>query len=96
MSFTSLLFGRASKVGVIFGVLYGLTARFAVEIPSGKTSGGFAVMTIGFLVLVPFVMGYLTVRPLSSPPWWYRVFAPWVPSIIVVLVSKGAFDSSKP
>jgi len=72
----------ASLLGVALGAAYGFVARLAV----GRSSlaGTYAVMTLGFLVLVPFAMGYLTVRSVRSPSLAFRVLAPWVPCLIVV------------
>jgi len=52
-----------------------------------RFSGTFAVMTVGFLVLVPVVVGYLAVRPVPRPSRAYRAFAPWVPCVLVVLAA---------
>jgi hypothetical protein len=76
---------RSSAFGVLLGAAYGLIARLAVAtIPQ---SGTFAVMTLGFLVFVPFAMGYLTVRPVRAPSLGFRVVAPWLPCGLVVLVA---------
>src|SRR4029079_18064131 len=64
------------------GAAYGLGARLAVSYSS--FSGSYAVMTLGFLILVPFAMGYLTVRSARSPSMAFRMFAPWIPCLIVV------------
>jgi len=76
---------RASLFGIFLGAGYGLVARLAVS----RTSfgGTFAVMTLGFLILVPFAMGYLTVRPVPSPSYGFRILAPWIPCSLVVLVA---------
>ena len=73
---------RASLFGIALGAAYGLGARLAVSYSS--LSGSYAVMTLGFLILVPFAMGYLTVRSVPSPSLAFRLFAPWVPCLIVV------------
>jgi len=72
----------ASLLGVALGAAYGFVARLAV----GRSSlaGTYAVMTLRFLVLVPFAMGYLTVRSVRSPSLAFRVLSPWVPCLIVV------------
>src|SRR5689334_17695464 len=85
MVFQSDALKRTSLFGVLLGALYGLCARLAVSF--ALFGGVFAVMTLGFLVLVPFAMGYLTVRPVSAPSYVYRVLAPWVPCVFVVLVA---------
>jgi hypothetical protein len=82
MRLENMVLRRASLLGVALGAAYGLVARLAV----GRSSfgGTYAVMTLGFLVLVPFAMGYLTVRSVPSPSGAFRVFAPWIPCLIVV------------
>jgi hypothetical protein len=74
---------RASVFGGLLGASYGLVARLAVA--RSSFAGTFAVMTLGFLVFVPFAMGYLTVRPVPSPSHGFRVVAPWIPCGLVVL-----------
>jgi hypothetical protein len=82
MRLESMVLRRASVSGVALGAMYGLTARLAVS--RSSFTGSYAVMTLGFLVLVPFAMGYLTVRGVPSPSVAFRVFAPWLPCLIVV------------
>jgi hypothetical protein len=81
---TALLKSSASMTGVVAGVAYGLTARFVARPSMG---GAFAVMTLAFLFLVPFVLGALTVASVRQPSILYRVLAPWIPMTLVVLVS---------
>ena len=85
MDVETLALRRASMFGVLLGASYGLGAR--VTVARASFGGAFAVMTLGFLVLVPFAMGYLTVRPVSSPSHGCRVVAPWLPCGIVVLAA---------
>src|SRR4051812_25843324 len=61
----TLALRRASLFGVLLGVSYGLVARLALM--RASFGGTFAVMTLGFLLFVPFAMGYLTVRPVTAP-----------------------------
>src|SRR5690348_4319324 len=44
----------------------------------------FAVMTLGFLFLVPIAMGYLTVRPVANPSRIFQILGPWVSCVFVV------------
>lgn len=81
----SLLRSRAAIAGVIAGALYGIVARIAVETSTFGVS--FAAMTIAYLILVPVVLGALTVAPVPEPSMAYRAFAPWGPTMLVVLVS---------
>ena len=56
-------------------------------VESHRFAGTFAVMTVGFFVLVPVVVGYLAVRPVPRPSRAFRAFAPWVPCVVVVLAA---------
>jgi Polyketide cyclase / dehydrase and lipid transport len=85
MDIEAIALRRTSLFGVLLGASYGLVARIAVA--RAVFGGAFAVMTLGFLVCVPFAMGYLTVRPVPSPSHGFRVVAPWLPCGIVVLIA---------
>jgi len=94
MTIKSLFLGRAARVGVTLGAIYGIVARAVVSFePQTHRIGDaiaplFSVMSLGFIICVPFAMGYLTVKPAPpSPPWWFRVFAPWIPCLLVVLAA---------
>ena len=77
---------RPLVVGVAVGLVYGLTLRLAAS--EGSSWGGTAAaMTLAFLLVVPAVIGYLTVRPHPDPSWLYRLFAPWIPIILSVIVA---------
>jgi len=54
---------------------------------AGRIGGGFVVMTLAFFVVVPFVLGALTVRAVEAPSRAYRFFAPWLPMLLVVGVA---------
>jgi hypothetical protein len=41
-------------------------------------------MTLAFFVVVPVVLGVITVRQAERPSVWFRVFGPWVPVLLVV------------
>ena len=73
---------RALVIGTALGAAYGLIARFTFQ--HARFGGTFAVMTLAFLFVVPIVMGYLTVRPAQNPSWAFRIFAPWLPSLVAV------------
>lgn len=81
----SVLLGRSAKIGIVIGMTYGLVARIVVS--RERTGDTFGVMTVGFLFVVPLVMGYLTVRAIPEPSPSTKVFAPWVTCILVVLGS---------
>ena len=54
-----------------------------------KWGSGLLAMTLGFLFVVPIVIGYLTVRPVAGSSFRFRVFAPWVTCGLVILASVG-------
>ena len=85
MQIQARAFWRASLFGALFGAGYGLVARAMVALSA--FGGTFAVMTLGFLALVPVSMGYMTVRPVRSPSRLFRVVAPWGPCGLVVLAA---------
>ncbi len=79
-------------IGVGAAVVYGLCARFAASsgADTSVTFGvGLFVMTLGFIFVVPFVLGYLTVRPARDPSFAYRLFAPWLPSVITIGIAMA-------
>ncbi|HEY9228795.1 MAG TPA: SRPBCC family protein [Gemmatimonadaceae bacterium] len=78
-----LLRSKASFFGIIAGTVYGTLARFLAEKQS--FGGAFSVMTGAFLFVVPLVLGTLTVSTVENPSGRYRIFAPWIPSTLVVL-----------
>jgi uncharacterized protein YndB with AHSA1/START domain len=78
-----LVGGKASRLGIILGLVYGLAARLATGF--SLFGDAFAVMSIAFLVVVPIVLGHLTVSTVERPSWAYRIFAPWVPTLLVVV-----------
>jgi hypothetical protein len=92
-TFKSLLTTRATFIGVLSGVAYGLAARFVFDFP--RTGGAFGVMTVGFLFIVPVAIGYLTVRPLREPSLPVAIFAPWLACALVILGSLvGGFEGA--
>ena len=68
--------------GLVAGTIYGITARFIAE--NRFIFGVFAVMTFAFLLVVPVVVGYLTVRPHPNPSWLYRLSMPWIPMLLAM------------
>lgn len=83
--------------GVSLGVVYGLFLRLVVEnnalnrlLHSRVFENASEVMTLGFLVLGPFVIGVLTisradVRKTTSILEW--IFAPWLSVVIMMLLT---------
>jgi hypothetical protein len=79
----------AVAAGCILGIVYRLWINF---MPVWKRSGWAPyIMTIAFLAIVPFAMGYLGVRKYlsnSSNTSWYRwLFLPWASVLVTMLVS---------
>lgn len=74
----------AILVGLLSGLAYGIVTRFLME--ANRFGALFGIMTVSFLVLVPMVIGYLTVRPHPTPSLGYRLLAPWLPTILSVVV----------
>jgi len=66
-------------------VVHGVLARFVFD--RGALSTVFAVMSLAFFLVVPFVLGVVTVRGVEAPSRKFRLFAPWVPMLTVVLVT---------
>ncbi len=70
---------------VINGLLYGVFARMAIEVDS--LSVIFSVMSVGFIVVVPFVIGFLTTYKIKSPNVPYRIFMPWLSCVLMVAIT---------
>ena len=43
-------------------------------------------MTLAFLAVVPVVVGYLAVVPHPKPSWLYRIFVPWIPTLLSMAI----------
>lgn len=82
MNIPRILGSRASLLGIVLGLAYGVLARFVVD--SERFGEAFGVMTFSFLVLVPLAIGFLAVHPVRTPSLRYRLFAPWVPVALTV------------
>lgn len=89
-----ILTSRAAGIGLLAGLMYGLTARLMLAYDD-TLGGGMLAMTIGFLFLVPVTIGYLTVRPVPAPTVLFRIFAPWLTCALVLLGCSSA-DSKAP
>jgi hypothetical protein len=90
----SIVKSRAGLVGLGIGVAYGLAARVVIAV-THDNSNGFAVMTIGFLFVVPLVIGYLTILPMHEPSLKMSILAPWLTCLLVVLGSLvGGFEGA--
>lgn len=73
---------RSSILGVVLGVLYGVVARLVFE--GHLFFEAFFLVSLSFLVLVPAVIGYLTVYPAERPTWSHRIVRPWLPTTLAV------------
>jgi hypothetical protein len=76
---------RTPLLGAALGLAYGLTARFIAD--NDALGRVFAVMSLGFFLIVPFVLGVLTVRQVEAPSRLFRIFAPWIPMLLVVVIA---------
>jgi hypothetical protein len=77
---------RPYLIGVLTGAAYGIAARVLAEGPTSFREL-FGVMTLGFLIVVPVVLGYLTVREIESPSRLVCFFAPWPTCMVTLLVA---------
>jgi hypothetical protein len=69
---------KLPAVGALVGFAYG----FGVRLLASLRMSGWDVMTIGFLVFMPFVMGCLTVYFVEvrrHQPLWMWLVLPWAP-----------------
>ena len=67
---------------VAAGFTYGLSMRFVFQ---HWLDTFFNTMTVGFLFLVPFALGFLTVflgEAKGRWPWYARIFLPWIPALL--------------
>jgi hypothetical protein len=76
---------------VTLGTCYGLIFRFSDRIHFfGTSPRETMLMTLAFLVAGPFAIGYITIHFASQQgvrPWWQWVLAPWLPVLLVGLVT---------
>jgi hypothetical protein len=91
--------GSPYLLAIAYGTAYGLLARWlAAFVPSGshgrlatgETAVGwlaFGVMTLTFLIIVPFVIGFFTVRIVPSPRLWHAWLGGWPACILSVVVT---------
>lgn len=79
--FTAIAVSFAAAIG------YGIFVRLAFDIK--QFSGLFGTISVGFLFVVPFVLGALTVffAPKTRIPWLFAIFAPWGPCLIFAAIA---------
>ncbi len=75
---------KANGFGIITGLFYGICLRLII---GGKSSDLFSIMSVGFVFLVPLVLGVLTVAFATNSTWAYCIFAPWIPILLFVLAT---------
>jgi hypothetical protein len=80
-------------IGLIAATVYGLALRLLAQYqPLGDVV---AVMSLAYIVVVPLVVGFLTVHPHPSPHWLYSLFAPWLPMIVgTTIVALTGWEGS--
>jgi hypothetical protein len=86
MTLADLRPSRPYLIGVLIGAAYGIAARLLAEGPTSLRQL-FGVMTLGFLIVVPIIIGYLTVRGIESPSRLVCFFAPWPACLGTVLAA---------
>ncbi|HEY6445789.1 MAG TPA: hypothetical protein VIY53_04960 [Acidobacteriaceae bacterium] len=67
--------------GIVAGTVYGLVCRMYGQLLALIGTAGDTAMTVGFLFLVPFAIGYVTIAfawRISPRPVTQWIFAPWV------------------
>ncbi|HKO92262.1 MAG TPA: hypothetical protein VJU61_13955 [Polyangiaceae bacterium] len=65
-------------LGSVLGLLYGVLARLI----GGSVS--FFLFSCAFILLVPLVMGYLSVLSLTGATWWEKLWVPCIPWLLAV------------
>ncbi len=76
---------RGIYVAIAAGLVYGLLARLAFYRSDWQEL--FAVMTCGFIFLMPAALGYLTLYFVRVPKLWQRIVLPWIPGLLLVLTA---------
>ncbi len=87
---TSWLRKRSLLSGVLFGTASGVGFRVMAQLPAWiRTGNGSLVMTAAFLIIVPVLLGFITVVEAqhSKPrPVWQWIFLPWIPLVLSFLI----------
>ena len=76
---------RVSVGAILAGALYGFLARSVDEMPGLRSA--FLTMTLGFIFLVPLAVGFLTSLVRGPCSWLYRIFAPWLSCLLLILAA---------
>ncbi len=75
-------------IGVIIGALYGLACQSILKLDELKDL--FAIMTMGFVFILPVVLGVITLYFAKSEyrvSWTYRIFMPWATASLCLLLA---------
>ena len=64
-------------LSLLVALLYGVVLRLIIEL--GLWEDALVVMSVGYLIVVPLVVGYLAVRRHPNPSWGYALLFPWIP-----------------
>jgi len=92
----SLRLGLLSAVAS--GLLYGVLAQVIYRFEHTGTARGqvwstfigfFAVMSFGYVLLMPVVLGAMTVGLSGrwSRSWWFNIFGPWITTLLMMIMS---------
>lgn len=86
-------------IGIAFGLFYGLVNRMIVFNPKVSISENdffsniFIITTFGFVFLIPFVMGYLSLATRKQPfknsieQFLTAIFMPWIPTFLSLVAA---------
>lgn len=77
----SILISRSHVLGIVLGVVYGIALRLLFDLPFAGNDFFFGLVSVSFFVLVPIVIGFLTVfigkaPRIKSVKW--AIFGPWI------------------
>lgn len=75
-------------IGVVIGAVYGLLCQFVLG--REELKDWFSVMTMGFVFIMPFILGVVTLyfaNSESRSSWVYRIFMPWATASLCLLLS---------
>lgn len=87
MTFREQLRERSIRLALLLATVYGVLARLSAS--TKMLDGVMGVMTFAFIFIVPVVIGYIAVRPAEKPTIAFRIFAPWIPCFLIVLVAAA-------
>lgn len=98
---TSLVMNRRLMIeGIALGAAYGLFLRasflnnvFSKWLNAHDLNQLSGIMTLGFLVIGPFAMGFITVgraEARAQIPVWVWIFAPWL-SVLIMMLAAALF-----